>query len=78
MSTQTWVIDPSTEIRRGEVRNVLLKLYNSGLSKSMIQIIHATINGPMSYALDDELIPANPVIGLTSKITDAVSGSVCC
>lgn len=59
---------PITEVSRGEVRNFLLRLYNGGLSKSMIRIIHACISGPMAYALDEELIPANPIIGLTKRL----------
>lgn len=58
---------PIDEIRRGEVRNLLLRIHNKGISKSMIRIIHATISGPMSYALDEELIPANPLIGITKR-----------
>ena len=57
-----------TEITRGEARNLLLKLYNGGLSKSMIRIIHACISGPMAYALDEEIIPANPITGLTKRL----------
>ena len=56
------------EITRGEVRNLLLRLYNSGLSKSMIRIIHACISGPMAYAVDEEIIPANPITGLTKRL----------
>jgi Site-specific recombinase XerD len=57
-----------TEITRGEVRNHLLRLYNGGLSKSMIRIIHACISGPMAYALDEEIIAANPITGLTKRL----------
>lgn len=56
------------DVTRGEVRNLLLRLYNGGLSKSMIRIIHACISGPMSYALDEEIINANPVTGLTKRL----------
>ncbi len=56
------------EINRGDVRNLLLKLHSNGLSKSMIRIVHATISGPMAYALDEELITANPVTGLTKRL----------
>ncbi len=34
----------------------------------MIRIIHACISGPMSYALDEEIIKANPVTGLTKRL----------
>ena len=57
-----------TEITRGEVRNHLLRLYNGGLSKSMIRIIHACISGPMAYALDEDIITANPITGLTKRL----------
>ena len=57
-----------TDITRGEVRNHLLRLYNGGLSKSMIRIIHACISGPMAYALDEDLIEANPITGLTKRL----------
>ena len=59
---------PINEIRRGEVRNFLMALYAKGLSRSYIGIIYATINGPLGYACDEELIVANPVIGLTKRL----------
>jgi integrase len=59
---------PIDEITRADARNLLLKLYNGGLSKSMIRIFHACISGTMSYAVDEETIPANPVTGLTKRL----------
>jgi integrase len=59
---------PINEIRRGEVRNLLMTIYSRGLSRSYIGIIYATINGPLTYALDEELIMANPIIGLTKRL----------
>ncbi len=56
------------EISRGEIRNLLLKMLNSGLSKSTITLIHACISGPLSYALDEEIIQANPATGLTKRL----------
>lgn len=51
------------DLSRGEVRGLLLKLYSNGLSRSFLGIVHATISGPLAYALDEELITVNPVIG---------------
>ncbi len=59
---------PINEIRRGEIRNLLMALHAKGLSRSFIGIVYATISGPLAFALDEELIAANPIIGLTKRL----------
>lgn len=52
------------EIKRGDLRNLLLQLHERGLSRSTLSLVRDTINGPLSFALDEELIAANPTTGL--------------
>ena len=56
------------EISRGEIRNLLLKSHNKGLSKNTILLIYTCINGPLSYALDEEIIASNPATGITKRL----------
>jgi integrase len=57
-----------TEIRRGEIRDLLLKLHRNGLSKSTITLVKDVISGPLSFAVDEELIPINPAVGITKRL----------
>jgi hypothetical protein len=59
---------PIDKIGRGEIRELLLKLYRQGLSRSTICLIRDVIGGPLSFALDEELIPSNPASGITKKL----------
>lgn len=59
---------PIDKITRGDIRNMLLKCFNRGLSRSSICIIRDATSGVMGYALDEELILANPVTGITSRL----------
>jgi integrase len=59
---------PIDEIKRGEIRDLLLKLNQKGLSRSSICLIRDVISGPLSFAFDEKLIPANPAIGITKKL----------
>jgi integrase len=56
------------EIKRGDVRKLLLKLYDGKLSKSSVCLVRDVISGPMSQAVDEELIAANPVTGLVKRM----------
>jgi integrase len=59
---------PIDEIRRGEIRDLLLSLHNKGLSRSTVCLIRDVVSGPLSYAVDEELIQANPAIGITKRL----------
>jgi integrase len=60
---------PIDKIGRGEIRELLLRLHGSkGLSRSSICLIRDVIGGPLSFALDEELIPSNPASGITKKL----------
>ena len=59
---------PINEIKRGQIRDLLLKLHNSGLSRSTICLIRDIISGPMEYAVDEELIQANPASGVLKRL----------
>lgn len=55
-------------INRGNIRNLLLDLHKKGLSKSTLNLVRDAINGPMSYAVDEELITVNPVSGVIKRL----------
>ena len=60
---------PIDKIGRGEIRDLLLRLHGSkGLSRSSICLIRDVIGGPLSFALDGEIIPSNPASGITKKL----------
>ena len=60
---------PISEITRGEVRNLLLKCKEKGLSWGSVCIVRDVISGPLGYAVDEELIPSNPVTGITKRLS---------
>ena len=57
-----------TEIKRADIRALLLKLHRQGQSRSSICLARDVISGPMNQAVDDELIPANPAKGLLKRM----------
>jgi integrase len=59
---------PVDEIRRGEIRDLLLKLNNRGLARATICLVRDVISGPLSFAHDEELIPVNPIAGITKRL----------
>jgi len=59
---------PIDKVKRGDVRDVLLKMNEKGFSRSTIALMKDAISGPLSYALDAELIMVNPTIGLTKHL----------
>ena len=59
---------PIDQIKRKDIRNLLLKANKKGLSRSMICLIRDVISGPMGYAVDEEIIDANPVTGILKRL----------
>jgi len=59
---------PIDEIKRSEIRNLILKKSKDGLSRSMICLIRDVMSGTMGYAVEDELIPGNPVSGILKRL----------
>jgi len=59
---------PINEIKRSEIRNLILKKSKAGLSRSMICLIRDVMSGTMGYAVEDELIPGNPVSGILKRL----------
>lgn len=59
---------PVDEIRRGEIRDLLLKLNTRGLARATICLVRDVISGPLSFAHDEELIPVNPIVGITKRL----------
>ena len=56
------------EIKRVEIRNLFLKKKKAKFSRSMICLIRDVMSGPMGYAVDEELIPGNPVTGILKRL----------
>lgn len=56
------------QIKRSDVRNMLLKYYNREYSRSTVCLIRDVTSGVMGYAIDEELIQVNPVSGITKKL----------
>jgi integrase len=56
------------EIKRSEIRNLILNKSKAGLSRSMICLIRDVMSGTMGYAVEDELIPGNPVSGILKRL----------
>ena len=59
---------PLDQIKRANIRDLLLDLHGKGLSKSTISLMRNVISGPMAYAMDAELIPVNPTTGLIKSL----------
>jgi len=59
---------PLDEIKRGEIRELLLKLHRQGLSRSSLCLILNVISGPLSFAVDEEIIVVNPASGITRNL----------
>jgi len=59
---------PLNEIKRATIRELLLNLNKKGLSKSTISLMRDVLSGPLSFALDEELIPFNPITGLLKAL----------
>jgi len=59
---------PIDQIKRKEIRNLILIKNKKGLSRSMLCLIRDVISGPLGYAVDEELIEANPVSGILKRL----------
>lgn len=58
---------PITEIRRTDIRNLLLAV-GKKLSYSSVCLVKDVCSGIIHYAMDDELIDKNPLVGLTKQL----------
>jgi integrase len=59
---------PLDQIKRGDVREILLKIMAKGLSKSSVSLAKDCISGVLAHAMDEELVAVNPTIGLTKHL----------
>jgi len=59
---------PIDQIKRSDIRNVLLCIYQKGLSKSSISTARNVISGAFEWAIDEELVSFNPAIGIVKKL----------
>lgn len=58
---------PIDKITRGNVRDLLLKVRNRGLSNS-VSLLRSAVSGVLSHSIDEELITVNPSIGLNKHL----------
>lgn len=58
---------PITEITRGKIKDFLLSKLNDGYSPNTVCHMKDTVSGVLTKALDDEVIAANPALGLKMK-----------
>lgn len=56
------------QITRGAIRDFLLSKIKTGLSRSRVNLIKDVLSGVLGYALDEELIQANPTLGITKRL----------
>jgi integrase len=56
------------EVTRKDVRDLLLGLYNKGLSKGSVCLTRDVLSGPFAHAIDDEIIESNPVQGVVKRL----------
>ena len=56
-----------TEITRGKVKDFLLSKLNDGYSPNTVCHMKDVVSGVLTKALDDEVISANPALGLKMK-----------
>jgi hypothetical protein len=59
---------PIDEIKRFEIRNLILNKNKAGLFRSMLCLIRDVISGTMGYVVEDEIIPGNPVSGILKRL----------
>jgi len=57
-----------TEITRSNVRDLLLKQHKNGYSRSSVCLVRDVMSGAFNFAVDEELIPANPVKGVLKHL----------
>jgi integrase len=56
------------DITRGNVRDFLLVKFNGGLSKRRTLMLKDVLSGVFNYAIDDELVAANPTAGISKRL----------
>lgn len=59
---------PIDKIKRGDIKNLLLKHYKEGHSRSSVCLCRDVLSGVMGHAVDEEEIAVNPVIGVIKKL----------
>ncbi len=59
---------PIDQVRRGAIRDFLLSKIKDDFSKSRVGLFKDVLSGVLGYALDEELIPANPTLGITKRL----------
>jgi len=58
---------PIDKVSRGDIRDFLLSKVKD-FSRSRVGLFKDVLSGVLGYALDEELIPANPTLGITKRL----------
>mgnify|MGYP001195923714 CR=1 FL=1 len=56
------------EIRRSDLKKLLMSIHKKGLSDTTVRLCKDVINGPLTHAMDEELIATNPCQGITKTL----------
>jgi integrase len=59
---------PIDQIKRSDIRNLILKKSMAGVSRSTIALISVVISCLLGYAVEEELIPVNPGLGILKRL----------
>ena len=59
---------PINKLKRGQIRNALLKIRKKDLAKSTVSAARNEIGGVLEYAIEDELIRNNHAAGILKKL----------
>lgn len=59
---------PVDQVTRGDIRDMLTKIYKGGASKSSIELMHTVCSNVFEHAIDDELISSKPTAYILKKL----------
>jgi len=59
---------PIDKVSRGDIRDFLLSKIKEDFSKSRVGLFKDVLSGVLGYSLDEELIQANPTLGITKRL----------
>jgi integrase len=59
---------PIDKIKKSDIRLLLLAQRKKGLSRSSVTLIRDVVSGPLAFAVDDELLSANPATGILKRM----------
>ena len=55
---------PIDQVKRKDIRQILMDVHKTGLSRATIALVKDVCSGPFVTALDDEIVTSNPTLGI--------------